>query len=323
MVHEKELIKSHFLSIDMRKAGIIALVIIGIILILGTLIFLGIRLKTGAFHPNQIDLIDEKKWNFTSGIINGAEEIRYYGSNKTCWLMIHGYGSTPKDFFTLLPVVRSNFNETIIAPRLLGHGELPSKTLNYSFSDWYSQVEKEFLILNDSCSQVNLVGFSFGGALSLRIAENYPINNIYLISPFLKIRYKAYHIFPKEKYISFAADRVVYSVKYDIAQLNSPEGKKGYISYYSFPLISLKNSFKEIAQVTDNLGFVKAKGMLIMQSKNDDTIDVESSKIINRSVTVENRELIIYDKSNHVLLMDYDKDDAIKRVIEFEEGSRE
>ncbi len=303
----------------MRKSWVILTIVVCLIFVL---ILLALNFKTGFFHPEKIDEADLKIWNYSEGIIVGAEEKRMIGSNETCWLMVHGYASTPKDLSFLGEKINDNFNDTVIIPRLKGHGELPSKMLQLSFPDWYDQIENEFLQLDKTCGQVNLAGFSFGGAIALKIAEKYKVNNIYLISPFLKIRHKAYYIFPKENYISLIAERAIYSVKFEPAQINDPEGVKEYIGYYSFPLIPVKNSFDDLIKVKDSLHMINASGLLILHSRNDDTIDIESSKIINNSVLIENKEFVMYEKSNHVLLADYDKEDAIWRILFFERKSR-
>lgn len=60
--------------------------------------------------------------------------------------------------------------------------------------DWYEQISDEFDVLSKQCKKVNLVGFSFGGALSVRLAENKQVNNTYLLSPYLFSTYKYYMV---------------------------------------------------------------------------------------------------------------------------------
>ena len=164
----------------MKKRYIALYSILGILF----LAFAGIYLKTGFLQTSKINSRDLAYWNYSEdGLIEGAREFILPGNEKTCWLLIHGYTSTPDEMKELAFSLNKEFNETIVVPRLKGHGEVPSKILNLSLDDWYKQIEREYEIMNLKCENINVVGFSFGGAIGLKLAQNKEFENLYLIAP--------------------------------------------------------------------------------------------------------------------------------------------
>jgi len=271
--------------------------LVAVVFLIG-IIFFSLYLKTGFLQSEKIDERDLEYWDYSmAGTIAGAEEFYLPGDKETCWLMIHGYGSTPNDFKGLSKEINSEFGDYVSVPRLKGHGEIPSKLLGLSFSDWYAQAEGDYKSLDQECSKINLVGFSFGGALALKLAEEHSgedkIQRIYLISPFIRLRYKWWNVLKKETIINIFADIIVFKKKGDPAQINSPEGLKSFIGYKNLPWQSLKNSFKDIKLVEANLNKI-SNPILIQQSKNDDTVDVKSSKLVYEKVSSDKKELVIF-----------------------------
>ena len=154
-----------------------------------------------------------------------------------------------------------------------------------------------------------------------KLAEEKKFNNLYLISPYLKARYKLIRIFPLENYIYVFADWTIYSKKVSVAQINSPEEAKKHIAYWNMPFQPLKYSTNFLGRVEENLPEVK-ETTLIQHSKGDDTADIEGAKLILEEINSENKRLIVLEDSNHVLLRDYDKEDVIENIVNFEKEVR-
>ncbi|MFH0845931.1 MAG: alpha/beta fold hydrolase [Patescibacteria group bacterium] len=286
-------------------------------------IFIGfLYWKTGFLQKNKIDEIDLKRWQYDEdGIIVGAKEFTLDGKNDTCWYLIHGYSSTPNEMRELANVVFSEFGETVVATRLKGSGEIPSHILNLSLVDWYEQISDEFDVLSKQCKKVNLVGFSFGGALSVRLAENKQVNNTYLLSPYLFSTYKYYMVLRPEIYLDMFADFLNYSKKTKIGQINSAEELKKHIAYWNMPFEPIKNSQSFLEEIKLNLNKIKSP-VLLQHSENDMVSDVESSNYIYENISSEKKEIVIFEKSNHVISEDYDKEDVFNNIINFEKNTR-
>jgi len=284
--------------------------------------FIILYLRTGVFQKNSIDKRDLKKWNYNEqGLIENTNSFELSGNNKTCWLLIHGYASTPNEMKEIAETINKEFNDKVYAIRLKGHSETPSKIQDLTLEDWYSQVEEEYNKISPTCEKLNVLGFSFGGALTLKLAEEKELNNIYLISPFLAPSYHWYWIIPLDVYLKTLSNKINYIKKSEIAQINSNEGKSNYIAYWNFPLQPVKNSFTFLKNVEDNLNKI-TENTLIMHSKGDKTANHKKSINVSQEISSKNKKLIIYNKSNHVILYDYDKNLAIDEIINFEKQNR-
>lgn len=298
-------------------------VVIVILTILIVAIISGLYLRTGFLQKSKIDNRDLSKWEYDEdGIIVGAKEFTLNGHDNVCWYLIHGYTSTPDEMREVAEEIHSEFNETVFVTRLMGSGEVPSHIFNLTLYDWYSQVSEEFDILNEKCNKVNLIGFSFGGTLATRLAENKEVNNIYLLSPYIFATYKAYRIFKLETYLDFFANFLWYGKKTKIGQINSKEGLNKHIAYWNMPFLPIKNSKTFFNEVKTDLNKIDSP-LLVQQSKNDKTSDIKSSIYIYDNVASINKELIVFKKSNHIIPEDYDKEEVINNIMNFEKKSRE
>jgi len=300
-----------------RKIVVIILVVFLIALIWG------LYFRTGFLQKTKIDNRDLSRWEYDEdGIILGAKEFMLNGSDDICWYLIHGYTSTPDEMREIAEEIHSEFNETVFVTRLMGSGEVPSHILNLTLHDWYNHVSKEFDVLNNKCNKVNLVGFSFGGTLSTKLAENKDVNNVYLLSPYIFATYKWYRLFKLETYLDIFSDILIYSKKTRIAQINSQEGLDKHIAYWNMPFSPIKYSKTFFREVKSDLNKITIP-VLLQQSKNDETSDVKSSIYIYENIASENKELRVFEESNHVIPEDYDKEEVIKNIINFEKKTRE
>jgi carboxylesterase len=285
-------------------------------------LFAGFYLKTGFLKKSKIDERDLQHWQYDeNGVIQNAEEFTLPGDGETCWYFIHGYTSTPDEFRELAEKIHQEYDETAIVTRLKGCGEVPSAILNLTLDDWYEQVSAEFDELQEKYEKINVVGFSFGGALACKLAEEKEIHHLYLVSPYLFATYKWYRIFKSETYLQLFSDLLIYSKKNKIAQINSPEGLEKHIAYWNMPFAPVKDSQAFFDEVKSNLKMI-TNPVLLQQSKNDQTSDLKSSIFIYENISSPKKELAIFEKSNHVIMADYDKEEVIQNIINFEKKIR-
>jgi carboxylesterase len=287
------------------------------------LIILGITLyiRTGILQMNKIDKRDLAKWEYQEGVMKNAEEFFVDGNKNTCWMLIHGYTATPNEMQELADRISSEFNDYIYVPRMEGHGEVPSHLAHLSLENWYPEIEKKFEKLNKECNQTNVAGFSFGGAITLKLAEEKNLKNIYAIDPYLKPADRWYFILPLNIYLDAFSDIFLYVKKNQIAQINSPEGQERYLSYWNFPLQPVKNSKQFLKIVRENLKKIN-EPILILHSKGDMTAHYKESVNAIETVSSENKKIVLFEKSNHVLLYDYEGKEAIEEIIKFEKQNR-
>ena len=278
--------------------------------------------QTGIFSPDKVDDRDSEYWNFTSsGFIEGAEPFSLEGNNETCWLLIHSYTATPAEMKELATALNSKFNDTIVVPALDGHGKLPSQVQDKNLSYWYTQMENEFLNLKGSCDKVNVVGSSFGSALSVHLAEEQELNNVYLLNTFLYLSKPWYSIVPRGVYISLFADYLHYSKKGQLARINDEEGLKTHLAYWNMPYTPVKRSFPFIAETIINISKITGP-LFIAHSPNDVVANPKNALLLSNLSSSIQKEVHWYPESNHVLLKDFNRKQLIADIIKFEEARR-
>jgi len=292
-------------------------ILIGSVLILLVVLFLFLYFKTGFFVKDKIDSKDLAYWEYEDGIIKGMKEFSIEGNFSNCWYMIHGYCAGPNDYKELSKRVNEKFGDYVYVTRLEGHGEVPSHVVNLTLEEWYKQVSLEFDDLKTRCDNINVVGFSFGGTLATRLGEEKDVKNIYLIAPYIDPTTRFLKIIGKIDIVGWFVNKIIYTKKFEIAQLNDPSGKEEYISYWTFPLAPVRNSRPFIDKTLENSGEI-INSILIQQSVNDDTASFEGTQVLFNKISSEDKKLIKFEKSSHVLLYDYDKEEVIKNILEFE-----
>jgi len=286
------------------------------------IIFILLFFLTGIFQNSSINNHDLERWDYNEeGIIIGAEEFILEGENNICWYLIHGYTSTPDEMREVAESIHKEFGDTVFVTRLKGHGEVPGNILGLTLDDWFVQTSEEFDILSKKCNKINLVGFSFGGTLITRLAETKKVNNSYLLSPYLFSTYNFYQVFKTETYLNIFGNIFNYSKKTKIGQINSPTGLEKHIAYWNMPFTPVKDSAPFIKNVINNLSKISTP-ILLQQSKNDKTSDIKSSVYVYNNISSKDKELIIFEKSNHIIVEDYDKNTVIKNIIDFEKKIR-
>jgi carboxylesterase len=269
----------------------------------------------------DIDSKDLEAWDRVDGVIVGADSFELEGGNETCWIIIHGYTDSPDSMREISERVNLEFGDYVFAPRLLGHAEVPSRLLDYNLEDWYTQVSGDFERLEERCSNVNVLGFSFGGALSLRLAEEKKVKNVYLIAPYLKPVYMWYLVFSPAVYLDWFADSFVYFKKGKVAKINSPEGLKTHIAYWSFAFEPVKYS-REFLEILRRDVVKVDEPILILHSRGDSVANYKNSEEIYERVFSEVKKIVLFEDSDHVILADYDRLEVIDEVLSFERENR-
>lgn len=278
---------------------------------------------TGMFQLSSIDNRDLKFWSYDdSGIILNSSEFELSGSDDVCWFMIHSYCSTPDEMRELATMVNVEFNDTVVVTRLLGHSETPSKIVNLSLEDWYEQVSFEFDNLSSRCGSVNVVGSSFGGALAIKLSEEREFGELFLINAYVKpVENFLYSLVDFDSLMEIVSPIFNYLKKFETAKINDFVGLENHIAYYNFPFAPVLNSENFLKGMIENFNLID-ENVLIVHSVNDDVASFNSIMDMYGLVSSENKEFLELEKSNHVILRDYDSKDVIEKIIEFEKSFR-
>lgn len=277
--------------------------------------------STGIFQPSQIDAHDANAWQRINGSIVGSEGFIYVGTNETCWLLIHSYAASPAEMRGLADRIYARFGDTVVGLRLEGHGELPSALEDKNLTVWYAQTERELQDGMLRCQKMNVVGSSFGAVLALRLAEEHELKNVYVLNPFLTKTFAWYKLLPFELRLRILSPLLRYDRKTKIANINDPAGLQRHIAYWNLPYAPLRTSLPFIRETRGQLAAIK-EPLFVAHARHDTVAAPSGAREIYRTVNSEGKELFWLERSNHVLLMDYEQEDVINKIVAFEEQHR-
>ncbi len=245
-------------------------------------------------------------------VVSGCESFQLEGKSDKAILLLHGLGGCPYEMRTLGEYLNKE-GYHISAVRYPGHGTTGKDLSTYSWKDWFGVSEAEYLELKKKYKTVYVSGFSTGGTLSLYLAEQYDIERLVLLSPFIYVSYKWYYGYRPETYLNSPVGKLLDYIprKLTLLNINDPVAKKNYIAGNYFSFGATRSALDLIKNVKKDLKKVKSP-TLIIQGRNDDTSDYQSSVYLNENLSSENKKLITLEKSNHVITYDYE----YKKVFE-------
>lgn len=246
-------------------------------------------------------------------VLDGCEEFEFPGGPAGA-LVLHGFTSSPQ---VVRPLGEGLAAAGIgaLGPRLPGHGTTWQDSNRYSARDWVETVDDSVARLKERTDQVFVVGFSFGAALALDLAARRPddVAGMVLVAPFLFTRDPRRFLAPAMA----VATRSIPGVGNDIAHPTNRE-----VAYERVPSRSAYSMIRFCAR-TKRLVPTITQPILILHSHNDHTAIPANAQYIHDNVGSDDKELVWYERSYHILPLDHDADDVIRRTTSFiQERSR-
>lgn len=230
------------------------------------------------------------------------------GSSDYGVLLIHGFSATPKSVEPwAMGLHQAGYSVQV--PLLAGHG---SDWRELKRSDWGDWLASAYLALEDlkkRCNKVYVAGFSMGGALALRLAENYPdlIAGLLLLNPTI---FDNHIRMTLARYLAPLLPSVK-SEGTDVAKPNAIITSQQRISVHA------ANSLHEFRHlVRKDLRLVN-QPMKIFLSKQDHVVPISNGLLIANSVASRDVQITYFDESFHVVALDYEADQLIKESVDF------
>lgn len=296
------------LNIILKKT--IAVLVVVILLLLCILLF----------FRTYIDKLIKTQENYfmENNIHQKFSEIHKQGMAPAI-LLIHGFGGSPFDLKPLTDALEKHgyaFN-AIVLP---GHGTTPKDLENITKSEWLKKAFTAYEKLKKEYGEVSIVGFSMGGAIGLSIAAEKKVSKLVLISPYFKVKEQWFYFGKPEVWAKRLNKIIPFVKKPKIGQINDPEGLKRYIAYRNLPTKSVSE-----LSILGKFAAAKSKNVtcetLWIHSKKDIVADFEFSKKMFSTIASKKKYFLEYNKSNHVILYDYDHVDAINQIMSFLKGN--
>ena len=236
------------------------------------------------------------------------EPIFLKGNSKVGVLLIHGFTGTPKSVEPWAYELNSA-GFTAHVPRLAGHGSDWREMRRFDWGDWLDSVDEALKNLAAEVDEIFIAGFSMGGALALRLAEIYPelISGLMLLNPTI---YDNHIRMTFAKYLAPFIPSIK-SEGTDVAKPDAPITSQQRLSIHA------ANSLHEFRHIVrKDLNLIKTP-MKIFLSKQDHVVPPSNGLLIANSVQSERVEITYFEKSYHVVTLDYDAEQLFSESIEF------
>jgi len=229
-------------------------------------------------------------------------------------MMIHGFAGSPFDLKPLA-VKLTNLGYRVVLPTTPGQ-------INQDYSSDYHDYQPEYYIkwinnlvsneIKKSNGKVYLAGFSMGGTLSTIAAVSNKIDKLILIAPFYSLTTANDFIWKSSHWLSKIINGVP---NLTLGAINDPKGDAEYYPGSEVIRLDAYDSLERLAQIAVKCVPEIKVPILVLGSQNDKVASFEYTKELFSSN--KNARIIEYERSNHVLLYDYDKESAISNIVSF------
>ena len=230
-------------------------------------------------------------------------------------LLFHGFGGSPYDFKPLLSELK-NRGVAYHAPLMPGHGTTPRDLKDVTHTDLMKTALTKFDHLEKEYTRVAVAGFSMGGTIALDIAAQRNPEALILFAPYIDITKKWYYFGRPETWSRRLFKILPYVKKVRIGNINDPRGRKIYDSYNHLPVKLVPELEKLSDEVQNNIEEIDCD-ILWFHSTGDIASDYRSAQNFFDRIPSTDKRFVKYTRSNHIILYDYDSQDAIKKTISF------
>ena len=193
-----------------------------------------------------------------------------------------------------------------------GHGTSSEDLREKKWTDWTEYVGSEITKKVDEYEKVVFAGLSMGGTLTLWALEHFPqlSGGITLSAPIEVLSW--YQIILTKLPIGWWVNRT----DDDIRDINDPEQRSIHRAYETFHTDSVKELQKLVTYTKRNLKRI-TQPILIVHSSRDKSVPLKNAEYIHRMVSSNWKEMMIVEKSGHVLTRDFDRKRIFLKINDF------
>lgn len=225
-------------------------------------------------------------------------------------LLVHGLNGSRHDLEELALFLRSHgmLAENMLLP---GHGTHVREMFTLGWPQWAHAVREELHTLQQRCKKIILIGHSLGGALCLHTAAHTKIDGIITMCAPL-------HMFPWTKPAVRLAKRFVPALPTIREDVRDPVARQRHTRdvYRWTPMAPVESMLHHLPLVRAELPLVTAPA-LIMTALRDHVVPARDGREIYRLLGSQEKYLVNFHRSYHVLMKDYDRDEVFAKTLTF------
>lgn len=254
-------------------------------------------------------------------LLTGAAPFFYPGSDTGC-LVLHGLTGTPFEVRWLGQHLNQQ-GHTVYGPRLAGHGTTPRDLAFVTWREWYADVLAAYELLRAQCRRVFVLGLSMGGALTLLLASQEPVDGIVTMSAPYEIRDWRRPLLPLVgrvvKTISKGyrpEDEERFHQHVLAEQTRRGEQPTGHPSYKEWVVPAAAQFLHLLDHARPLLPRVTAPALLI-HSHADRTVPFENMQRIYDAIGSSDKQMLALDHSDHCVAEDVESARVFEAATSF------
>ncbi len=252
--------------------------------------------------------------NSNCKVIPIAKERIYKGDQEVAVLLLHGFTGTPNDMDYLGKRINQETQYTVYIPRLPGHGTSTSDFRQSNARDWLRKTYDSYLNLKNEYKTVYVGGLSMGGLLAILTASHFKVEKLFLIAAALYTHNKLLTLTPVIKHIipvmenDLAQDPKKYDTEDELVLYHS-YWKNHYTAQAAELHKLIRLSKKQLSTIKSNT--------LILSSETDEQVPMKAAYMIEKKISSQNKRLIIFNNSPHIINNGPEKESCANHIIEF------
>lgn len=268
-------------------------------------------LAVGAMDQGTVGAIELNKLNNQSFAWSGPAGCRQ------AVLCLHGLGGGPYEMRPLVPLLQDQ-GWAIEAITYPGHDQPGPQMPASEWTAWYAAAEQAFDRLAARFERVVVVGFSTGCPLALELALHRSVAALVLLSPFMAIARPVSWLPRAELLVPWVAPwlKTVHRTALAIADQTARAAADRVAPYRTFHLGAVQSALELIARVRPRLGEIQVP-TLIIQPRRDRVVDPTGATMLLDSLGSAQKQLVWLERSDHILTLDYDRDQALQAIGAF------
>lgn len=197
-----------------------------------------------------------------------------------------------------------------------GHDRPATRMPQSVWQDWYAHIEAAYQELAENHRHVSLIGFSTGCPLALKLAHQYPVDRLVLLSPFLEIK-RQFQI-PLEPFVSPVSHWLQHIPRIRLPIQDAQMRKQAHAIAYmqSFNLRTVCSALELIQEVKLLVPEIQNQ-TLIIQSPKDSVVDARGAQYLMTHLGSSDKNLHWLKTSNHIISLDVEREEVFSKVLEF------
>lgn len=225
-------------------------------------------------------------------------------------LLIHGLNGSPGDLAELAAFLQER-GMVAITMCLPGHGAHGCEMQPVDWQEWATAVRTEVHRLKERCDLVFVLGHSLGGALALYVAAQEEVTGVVAICPPLQLQ-------PWLKPVVGLLKFMLPVLPTLYADVCDPEAfwREAGEFYHWAPTRTVESSLQFLPHVQAALPQVTAP-VLILTALHDHVVPTHDAYMIYHLLGSHTKHLVIFPRSAHVLMRDYDREAVFAKTADF------